>query len=120
MTTIRQGTGIEKVITATGPDARTDGAPLGRSEVDHFEFDLSFAGGLTIDAMQVQLSDDPGTPEWDGSFSESLMIDDLAPGTHTITYRTVDKGGRMSANSAPYILEVLPPLANPNPPTNLA
>jgi len=120
MPQFRQGNGEVKVVSATGPEARSDGTPLGRDEVGHFEFDMEFNGGLSIDSMVVGLSDDPNTPEWDGQFSESIQIDDQTPGTYILRYRTVDTDGRKSVNSADYAMEILAPLVAPNPPSNIS
>ena len=120
MPTYRQGNGEIKTMKATGPDTRLDGTALERAEVAHFEFDLTFEGGLSIAAMQGSLSDDPATPEWDGEFSELIDIDGQEPGIYTLNYRTVDTDGRISPNSDDFIMEILPPLVAPNPPTNVS
>lgn len=119
MPQFRQGNGFVKTMTATGPDKREDGSPLARGEVSHFEFDVEYEGGLTISGMNVSLSDDPATPEWDGSFSERIDIDSYAPGTYILRYRTVDTDGRVSKDSPDYVLEILPPLVAPLPPSNI-
>ena len=115
----RQGNNEQRVISATGPDQRSDGTPLEKSDVSHFEFDMEYEGGLAVDSLPVTLSDNAETPEWDGTFSESIDIDSQTPGIYTIRYRTVDTEGNKSINSGDLSIEILSPLALPNPPANL-
>ena len=119
MAEFRQGEGKILKIKAIGPDARVAGEALSKTEVSGFEFDLEFEGGLSINSLPVQLSDDPGTLVWDGYFSEELQVDTLGVGTHTLRYRTVLKSGKKSASSPDFTVDILAPLSLPNPPTIL-
>ena len=113
----RQGEGRLLKIKAIGPSRRVEGELLSKAEVKEFEFDIEFNGGLSINSLPVQLSDDPSTPIWDGYFSEEVDVDTLQQGTHILRYRTVLKNGKKSASSLDYIVDILPPLSLPNPPT---
>lgn len=115
----RQGKDAVRKVQALGPTEREDGTPLGVAEIDHYNRYLSFNGGVLLQ-MKVQLIENANTPEYDGAFDEVIYIDDQAAGTYVYYYTTVDKDGQESAPSESITLEILPPLAVPNPPTNLA
>lgn len=110
MPQFRQGTGFVKVMSATAPTKRTDGSDLDQSLITAYLFTMEFSGGLTVEDMPVQLID--------GKMSEAIDIDSHEQGRYTLTYKTATvefpHGGPASS---PYVLEILPPLAPPNPPT---
>lgn len=108
MPTFRQGYGTIKTISATGPAEWSDGTPLNKNEVSHFEFDLEYQGGLQVNSLKVFLSDSPEDEIWQGTFSEPIYIDDQEPGIYYLRYRTVHTSGTTSLNSMPYRLEILP------------
>ena len=115
METYRQGEGQLHQFTGTAPTTRTDGTPLAPGEIDHY---VRFAAyrqpdgtWLAPEEMDVQLVD--------GAFDEIVDIDALAVGYYEYYYQTVDTGGRHSVDSASVGFDVLAPLANPNPPTDI-
>jgi hypothetical protein len=118
METYRQGNGHTKTISALGPTEREDGTPLGVHEIKHYLRFIKFDNGQPI-SQAVQLIEDANTPEYDGSFDETIEIDDHTPGIYEYWYRTVDTDGRESLDSDILTLEILIPLVPPNPPTNL-
>jgi len=119
MTSYRQGTGATKTITALGPVARTDGTPLAPSEISHYLQFISFNGTPGV-PHAVNLVEDAATPEYDGAFDEVIDIDSQSAGVYTYWYRTVDVNGLESPDSPTLVLEILPPLAKPLPPTGLS
>lgn len=123
MADFRQGEGQTKRIHALGPTTREDGTPLEIGEIDHYLRFITYTppGGQEGSAVEqaVALVEDANTPEYDGEFDETLDIDSQEPGLYKIWYKTVDTGGRESRGSAIYEMNILPPLAAPNPPTEL-
>lgn len=110
----RQGGGQSHQFKGTAPTERADGTPLDPSEIDHY--------------VRLVTRQDPVTGNWsatehmdvqlvDGKFSEVVDIDALTLGTYAYWYRTVDTGGQESSDSDSLQMEVLAPLAAPNPPT---
>jgi len=125
MAEFRQGEGQTKRIRALGPTTRADGTPLAIDEIAHYLRHIDYMDpdgnpGAASAPQVVTLIEDASTPEYDGEFDELIYIDSQAAGTYTIHYQTVDTGGRESDLSAPYTMVILPPLAIPNPPTNMA
>lgn len=118
-----QGNGETTRFTALGPTQRKDGSALNISDISHFirffEYDDG-SGPVAGTPMDVQLVDDANTPEYDGVFDEIVDVDTVGIGIYTYWYRTVDTGGRQSAESERVSIEVLPPIAAPNPPTNVS
>lgn len=107
MATLRQETGATHQFKGTAPTTRADGTPLAAGEISHYERDVTSPLGDT-ETMDVLLVD--------GEFNEVVSVDALMAGTYKYAYRTVDTDGRVSADSNTVLLEVLPPLAPPNPP----
>lgn len=107
---IRQGHGTIHTFTGTAPTTRADGTPLGLNEISHYV--RTVTGPTGVEEMDVMLTA--------GSFSEPLAVDVLMPGIYTITMRTVDTDGRQSVESEVVTMEILAPLAPPNPPTMLS
>ena len=106
----RQGFGEIRTISAVAPTERADGTPLSAAEIERYDFYLQYEGGA-ITQLPVQLVD--------GVFTEGVDIDTVGAGTYSIWYRTVDTDGRESIDSAVLALDILPPLAVPNPPTGI-
>lgn len=117
--TFYQGLGKTKRIGALGPTTRTDGTILLVSEIAHYLRFIAYNGGPPSPPQTVQLIEDAATSAYDGEFDEDIDIDSQAAGTYTYWYRTVDTQGRESPDSSKMTLEILPPLADPSPPTGL-
>jgi hypothetical protein len=109
---IRQGYEHVRVITATAPTERSDGTPLDPSEISHYLWYITGAKTGLVAPIAVQLVG--------GAFSESFDVDAADPDTYDIYYTTVDTEGRESIPSSSLVLEILPPLAAPNPPSNVS
>lgn len=108
MEQLRQGEGVFRNVAATAPTERADGTPLAPGEIDHYLWTLQLEGGATAEPIAVLLID--------GQFSEPFDPDQGAPGVYNLSYQTVDTGGRTSVPSSTLTIEVLAPLAAPNPP----
>lgn len=105
----RKGAGFVKTIKASAPSQRTDGTPLDQNLITGYLFDMSFAGGLQVENMPVQLVN--------GEMTEAIHIDDYPQGVYKIRYQTTTVGFPSGGpESAWYEMEILPPLAPPNPP----
>lgn len=104
--TLRQGTGAVHMFTGEAPTTRTDGTPLAPEEISHYVRTVTSA--LGTEEMIVNLVA--------GAFSEPVAIDAVAADAYTYTYRTVDVNGLESVESEAVLLDILPPLAPPNPP----
>lgn len=118
MSTYRQGNGVIKRFTATQPTARTDGAVLLPSEIDHYIRFVEFNGVLeTMDVFPIAETD-ASTPQ-DIIFDEPINVDLIPPGDYTYWYRTVDVNGLESLDSPTVTMTVLAPLAPPQPPTSI-
>ena len=111
MTIHRQGFGEIRVISATAPTERADGTPLPISEIDRYDWYIEYNGG-TVTQSTTQLVN--------GEFTEAVDVDTVGAGTYRLWYRTIDTDGRESVDSEVLSLEILPPLAVPNPPTNIS
>jgi hypothetical protein len=113
MSQFRQGEGYVKVMSATAPTERQDGSSLEQQLITGYLFSMEYEDGLFIEDMPVQLIN--------GKMSENIVIDDQEPGVYTITYKTTTanflEGGPASV---PYILDILPPFAPPNPPNGIS
>ena len=123
MAEFRQGEGATKTFKALGPTTRTDGTALAISEISHYirfvEWTDENGTVHPVEQMNVDFIEDANTPEYDGQFDEVVDIDAIGVGSYDYWYRTVDTGGRESADSERVNLVVLAPLANPSPPTSI-
>lgn len=108
MKTYYQGFGFVKHIRADAPTTWADGNPLQEGDIKHFLWDMAYVGGYKIEDMIVELIDDPETPAWDGVFTEAIDIDSQEPGVYVLFYRTVDRFDRVSRDSEPLIIRILP------------
>jgi hypothetical protein len=108
----RQGNNDVHTFKGTAPTAREDGTPLAEGEIDHYirlvAYQAAAGGSWKQEQMNVQLVD--------GSFSEPLDVDAVAPGHYEVWYRTVDTDGAESKDSNSIALDILAPLAAPLPP----
>jgi len=109
----RQGEGLSHQFLGAAPTERADGTALDSSEIDHYVRLVTRKDPVTgnwsaTERMDVQLVG--------GKFSEIVDIDALTPGVYAYWYHTVDTGGRESTDSDSIQMEVLAPLAAPNPP----
>ena len=111
MTTYRQGDGLIHRIKGLAPTERADGTPLPAGEISHYAQFLQFDGQQPVLESAVNLVN--------GEFDEDIDIDSATPGIYEYWYQTVDSGGRHSVDSAKATLEILLPLAPPNPPTGI-
>ena len=107
----RQGKGEIRVISATAPTQRADGTALPESEISHYNWYMSYENGPVL----VQ-----ATTLVDGEFTDDIDVDTVGAGVYSIWYRTVDTEGNESIDSNTLTLEILLPLAAPNPPTNVS
>jgi len=107
---LRQGTGLIRTISATAPTHRVDGDPLDQTLITGYNFYMSYNAGPATLIGVTQLSN--------GVFTDDIDVDSQTPGIYDITYSTVTanfpNGG---PQSPPLSLEILAPLAAPNPPT---
>lgn len=112
MTTHIQGTGEQRIISATPPVARTDGATLPVEEISHYNWFMGFDGSPPELVGTTQLVNN--------EFTEAVDVDSTPVGLYELHYTTVDTEGRESVPSNVLVIEILPPIANPNPPTNVS
>lgn len=108
MEQLRQGEGVTRPIGATAPTERADGTALAPGEISHYLWTLQLQGGVKAEPIAVDLVD--------GKFSEEFDPDQGVPGVYDLSYQTVDTGSRVSVPSSTLTIEVLAPLAAPNPP----
>ena len=108
MEQIRQGNGTQRTITAEAPTTRTDGTPLDPGDISHYLWTLTLQGGQPGAPIATDLVN--------GVFTDDFDIDSAAVGIYELSYQTVDSDGRESVPSNTLSIEVLAPLANPNPP----
>lgn len=113
MEQLRQGTSIQRIVSATAPTERADGTALSTSEISHYNWYMSLDGGTVQLVGATQLVG--------GSFTDVIDVDNVSTGVWDIHYTTVDTQGLESAESPHLVLEVLPAfLAAPNPPSNVS
>lgn len=114
--TYRQGEGTTHTFAGQGPTTREDGTPLAENEVAGFNLHILDPNGDTEVISNVQLQDAVADGVWEGSFTATVDVDAITPGVYIYYMTTVGTGGKESAPSNSVRVEVLPPLANPNPP----
>lgn len=107
MALIYQGENATHIFRGTAPTTRADGTDLASNEISHYIRFVEAPNG-DVEQMDVLLVD--------GAFNEEVSADAVAVGVYTYWYRTVDTGGRQSADSITVQLDVRAPLAPPNPP----
>lgn len=108
----RQGYGEQRVITAIAPTTRTNGEAFdAATELNHYNFYIAYNGAPANLVGAVQLVG--------GAFTDTIDVDNVAIGVYDVQYSSVDLGGREGPLSAPATIEVLGPLAPPNPPTGV-
>jgi hypothetical protein len=116
MNTYRQGEGLVKTFRGTAPTYRAPDVngvikPLPPGEIAGYVMFAQHEGDSVIENIDITLVN--------GAFSEPLNVDLVSPGMWKYWFRTVDTIGQESINSEVLTLEVLAPLANPNPPTGI-
>ena len=114
--TYRQGEGTTHTFSGTGPTTRADGTPLAESEVASFNLYITDSTGAVEVINDVQLLDVIDDGVWEGTFTATVEVDAIAAGVYTYTTTTVGTSGKESTPSNAIRIEVLPPLAAPNPP----
>lgn len=109
---IRQGFGTIRTISADAPTQRSDGRPLDPSEIGHYNWYMGFDGAPRTLIGAVNLVQ--------GNFTEAIDVDSQEPGQYVLHYTTVDTEGRESVPSNILTIEIMSPLAAPNPPSSVS
>lgn len=114
--TYRQGEGAVHHFTGEGPTARKDGVPLAQNEVAGFNLYITDDAGAVEVVNNVQLQDTTDDGVWNGTFTVPVDVDSITSGVYIYHMTTMGTGGKESDPSNTVRLEILPPLAPPNPP----
>jgi hypothetical protein len=105
---LRQGSGLTREVVGTPPTTRTDGTPLTLGEIQGYNWYVGFNGTQPVNTGMTQLVA--------GAFSDSFDVDSQTPGSYTFYYTTMDVNNLESPPSNALVINILAPLALPNPP----
>lgn len=129
MEQLQQGLGKTRPIRGDMPTTNVDGTPYAHGTEDYFLFYITNDEALIQDearmAELVAVSPPIAAELNAGTFTNTLDVDAVEPGTWFLTYSTVnvtpDQTLEGPINRSGYLaLEVLAPLSAPLPPTNLS